>query len=60
VYCNTASGNSAIVSAELPGAAESLQRAGIIAAVRGGRLRTAWHVYNSEADVDQVPEAVSR
>jgi len=52
--------NSAIVSVELPGAAELLQRAGIIAAVRGGRLRTAWHVYNSEDDVDQVLDALSR
>jgi selenocysteine lyase/cysteine desulfurase len=52
--------NSAIVSAELPGAAERLERAGIIAAVRGGRLRTAWHVYNTEDDVDQVLEALSR
>lgn len=52
--------NSAIVSAALPGAAERLQRAGIIAAVRAGRLRTAWHVYNSEDDVDQVLNALSR
>lgn len=46
--------NSAIVCADLPGAAERLQRAGIIAAVRGGRLRTSWHLYNDENDVDQV------
>ena len=51
--------NSAIVSAELPGAAERLQNAGIIAAMRGGRLRTSWHVYNSEDDVDQVLDALS-
>lgn len=51
--------NSAIVSAELPGAAEQLERAGIIAAVRGGRLRTAWHVYNTAEDVDRVLEALS-
>jgi selenocysteine lyase/cysteine desulfurase len=47
-------GNSAIVCADLPGAAERLQRAGIIAAVRGGLLRTSWHVYNDERDVDRV------
>jgi selenocysteine lyase/cysteine desulfurase len=47
-------GNSAIVSTDLPGAAERLQRAGIIAAVRGGRLRTSWHLYNDESDVDNV------
>ncbi|MDX6659025.1 MAG: hypothetical protein QOH62_3818 [Solirubrobacteraceae bacterium] len=47
-------GDSAIVCADLPGAAERLERAGIVAAVRGGRLRTSWHVYNDEADVDRV------
>jgi selenocysteine lyase/cysteine desulfurase len=47
-------GDSAVVCAELPGAAERLERAGIVAAVRGGRLRTSWHVYNDEADVDRV------
>jgi selenocysteine lyase/cysteine desulfurase len=52
--------NSAIVSAELPGAAERLQQAGIIAAIRGGRLRTAWHVYNTEDDVDHVLDVLSR
>ena len=49
-------GNSAIVCADLPGAAERLERAGIIAAVRGGLLRTSWHVYNDERDVDRVLE----
>ena len=34
-------------------------RAGIIAAVRGGRLRTSWHVYNDEHDVDRVLDVVS-
>lgn len=43
--------DSAIVSVDLPGAAEKLGRAGIMAAVRGGRLRTSWHVYNTEEDV---------
>jgi selenocysteine lyase/cysteine desulfurase len=53
-------GNSAIVCAELPGAAERLEHAGIIAATRGGRLRTSWHVYNSEDDVDQALEVLRR
>jgi selenocysteine lyase/cysteine desulfurase len=44
-------GNSAIVSVEHPGAAERLARAGIMAAIRGGRLRTSWHVYNTDEDV---------
>ena len=46
--------NSAIVCADIPGAAERLERAGIIAAVRGGLLRTSWHLYNDESDVDEV------
>ncbi|HEU0317225.1 MAG TPA: aminotransferase class V-fold PLP-dependent enzyme [Solirubrobacteraceae bacterium] len=52
--------DSAIVCADLPGAAERLARAGILAAVRGGRLRTSWHVYNDEADVDRVLEVLGR
>jgi selenocysteine lyase/cysteine desulfurase len=51
-------GDSAIVCADLPGAADRLQRAGIIAAVRGGLLRTSWHLYNDESDVDRVLEVV--
>jgi selenocysteine lyase/cysteine desulfurase len=50
--------NSAIVCADLPGAAERLADAGIIAAMRGGRLRTSWHIYNDEGDVDRVLEVV--
>ena len=52
-------GNSAIVCVDLPGAADRLQRAGIIAAVRGGRLRTSWHVYNDERDVDRVLDVLT-
>ncbi len=51
-------GDSAIVCADLPGADERLHEAGIIAAVRGGRLRTSWHIYNTEADVDRVLDIV--
>ncbi len=47
-------GNSAIVCADLPGAAGRLSQAGIVTAVRGGLLRTSWHVYNDERDVDRV------
>lgn len=50
--------DSAIVSADLPGATEQLQRAGIIAAVRGGRLRTSWHIYNTDTDVDNLLHAL--
>jgi selenocysteine lyase/cysteine desulfurase len=52
-------GDSAIVCADLPGAAERLAQANIIAAVRGGQLRTSWHVYNTEADVDRVLDVVT-
>ena len=46
--------DSAIVCADIPGAADRLRRAGVIAAVRGGLLRTSWHLYNDESDVDKV------
>jgi selenocysteine lyase/cysteine desulfurase len=46
--------DSAIVSVDIPDASERLARAGIVAAMRGGRLRTSWHVYNDERDVDAV------
>jgi selenocysteine lyase/cysteine desulfurase len=52
-------GDSAIVSADVRGARERLEAAGIVAAVRGGRLRAAWHLYNSEADVDEVLSVVT-
>jgi len=51
-------GDSAIVSVDRPGAAERLREAGIAAAVRGGRLRTSWHLYNTEEDVDRVLSAL--
>jgi len=54
-----APGDSAIVCADLPGAADRLRRAGIFAALRGGRLRTSWHVYNDAADVDRVLDALA-
>jgi selenocysteine lyase/cysteine desulfurase len=50
--------NSAIVSADVDDAAARLERAGIVAAMRGGRLRTSWHVYNDEGDVDRVLEVL--
>jgi selenocysteine lyase/cysteine desulfurase len=53
-------GDSAIVSVDLPGAADRLAGAGIMAAVRGGRLRTSWHLYNTEADVDVALQALLR
>ena len=52
-------GDSAIVMSDAPGAAEKLAVAGIQAAVRGGRLRTSWHLYNTERDVDRTLDALS-
>ena len=46
--------NSAIVSAEVPGAEERLRDSGVMAAARAGSLRTAWHLYNTEDDVERV------
>jgi selenocysteine lyase/cysteine desulfurase len=52
--------DSAIVCVEVPGGAERLEGAGIVAAVRGGRLRTSWHVYNDAGDVDRVLDVLAR
>lgn len=51
--------DSAIVSADVPGARERLEAAGIVAAERGGRLRASWHVYNTDADVDAALDALA-
>jgi selenocysteine lyase/cysteine desulfurase len=50
--------DSAIVSADVPGAQERLERAGIRAAVRAGSLRASFHVYNTEGDVDAALNAL--
>ncbi len=55
-----APGNSAIVSVDVPGAEDRLKAAGIRAAVRDGRLRAAFHLYNTEDDVDLALDALSR
>lgn len=52
-------GDSAIVFYDVEDAAGKLERAGIRAAVRGGRLRTSWHVYNTAADVDRTLEVLA-
>jgi len=52
-------GDSAIVSAEVADGMQRLERAGIVAAQRGGRLRTSWHVYNDEADVDRILDVLA-
>ncbi|HZM75321.1 MAG TPA: aminotransferase class V-fold PLP-dependent enzyme [Candidatus Limnocylindrales bacterium] len=51
--------NSAIVTVEVPGAEQKLARAGIRAAVRAGRLRASFHIYNTVSDVDDALEALA-
>lgn len=53
------SGNSAIVSLDVPGAEEKLAAAGVRTAVRGGRLRASFHLYTTEADVDMAVAALT-
>lgn len=51
--------NSAIVSADVPGAQDELEAAGVRAAVRGGRLRASFHLYSTESDVDMALTALT-
>ncbi|WP_108250998.1 aminotransferase class V-fold PLP-dependent enzyme [Planctomonas deserti] len=52
---------SAIVSLAVDEATpDTLREAGIAAAMRAGRLRLAFHVYNTEDDVDAAAEVVRR
>lgn len=53
-----APGNSAIVSADIPGAEERFAAADVRASVRGGRLRVSFHVYSTQADVDLALDAL--
>ncbi|MDG4831606.1 aminotransferase class V-fold PLP-dependent enzyme [Solwaraspora sp. WMMD1047] len=53
------SGDSAIVTVEVPGAQERLQQAGVRAAVRAGRIRASFHLYSTEADVDLALDALT-
>jgi selenocysteine lyase/cysteine desulfurase len=43
--------DSAIVSIDVPGAAESLAAARVSTAVRGGKVRASFHLYNDDVDV---------
>ncbi|MFC4494670.1 aminotransferase class V-fold PLP-dependent enzyme [Streptomyces ovatisporus] len=52
-------GDSAIVSVAVDdGTHGLLERAEVVGSVRAGRLRLAFHVYNTEADVDRAAEVV--
>ena len=50
--------DSAIVSTDVPGAADKLAAAGILAAVRAGSLRASFHLYNTDDDVDAALTAL--
>ncbi|WP_432944860.1 aminotransferase class V-fold PLP-dependent enzyme [Kribbella sp. CA-253562] len=52
-------GDSAIVSADVPGADEAFTAAGVRAAVRDGRLRASFHVYSTRTDVQLALDALS-
>lgn len=52
-------GDSAIVTVNRPGAQERLDRAGIRAAVRAGRVRASFHAYTTDADVDLALDALT-
>jgi selenocysteine lyase/cysteine desulfurase len=52
-------GDSAIVAAEIEGAEGLLRGSGVMTAARAGRLRTSWHVYNDDDDVDRALEVFS-
>jgi selenocysteine lyase/cysteine desulfurase len=51
--------NSAIVSTDVPNAADKLAAAGIQAAVRAGSLRASFHLYNTADDVDKALAALT-
>ena len=52
-------GNSAIVTVDVPGAEERLDRAGVRAAVRAGLVRASFHAYTTDVDVDLALEALT-
>ena len=53
-------GDSAIVSAALEEAEERLSGTRVMAAARAGLLRTSWHVYNTDDDVDELLTLLKR
>ncbi len=50
---------SAIVAVTRPGAAELLAAAGVVASVRAGAARLAFHLYNTESDVELAAAALT-
>jgi selenocysteine lyase/cysteine desulfurase len=52
-------GDSAIVTVDVPDAERKLERAGVRAAVRVGRVRVSFHVYSTEDDVEMALAALT-
>ena len=50
--------DSAIVTVAAEGALERLRVAGVKASVRAGAVRLAFHLHNTEADVDAIVRAL--
>lgn len=50
--------DSAIVSIPMPHAIDALQRAGVRASVRADAVRVGFHLYNTEADLDRLLDAL--
>ncbi|MEO3758631.1 aminotransferase class V-fold PLP-dependent enzyme [Mycobacterium sp. B14F4] len=55
---NLPSGDSAIVSLPIDGAADKLAAAGIRASVRAGAVRVGFHLYNIDDDLDRLLDAL--
>jgi selenocysteine lyase/cysteine desulfurase len=55
-----AASESAIVSLPVVHNADALQRAGIRAAVHAGAARVGFHLYNTDADLDRLLDALRR
>jgi len=51
--------DSAIITLEHPNATELLKRAGVRTAVRAGKVRASFHLYNDEEDVDMAVLALT-
>jgi selenocysteine lyase/cysteine desulfurase len=51
---------SAIVAVRRPDAMARLTAAGVVASARAGAARLAFHLYNTEDDVDRAVDALTR
>lgn len=51
--------DSAIVTIDIPHAAERLAQAGVRTAIRAGRVRVSFHLYNSHADLEIAVQAIT-